>query len=370
MFVIRSYTRSGKLLAEFHRAKNISVAYSLNGGKALSFDIALNDPKATREFLDRSNLIIAHSDELESWSGRIVRRSWSPNAITVTCYPPSDLLNKRRASPAKLENKTGGELFTYLINEANKRVPSGIVLGDIYAGGKKFSLEFEDDVILDKINELMDDTTYEYKITMLAPGLWQADMSERFGADLTETVVVFVGVDTEDTPQYEEDDIDFANAVTVTGKEAESDGELTDSSYSKRPKAEYVDWASVDKYGLMEDHISKDDITDLATLMQIATTTVEERKWPKRIFSFNLNRRRGLWSQFTDGDIICVQAPYYGFTGMAIPFRVLGREVNEDTGSMTVAGEVVVGEKAQLLKMFSNAHYGTGIDFIYPAPTP
>jgi hypothetical protein len=87
MFVIRSYTRSGKLLAEFHRAKNISVAYSLNGGKALSFDIALNDPKATREFLDRSNLIIAHSDELESWSGRIVRRSWSPNAIQSPAIP-------------------------------------------------------------------------------------------------------------------------------------------------------------------------------------------------------------------------------------------------------------------------------------------
>jgi hypothetical protein len=76
--------------------------------------------------------------------------------------------------------------------------------------------------------------------------------------------------------------------------------------------------------------------------------------------SFVLTERRDLWGQFREGDILARQIPYYGFNGLVVPFRVLGREISEDTDTMTVAGEVLAGEQAENLNMFRNRQYQAG----------
>ncbi len=369
MLLLRAYTRFGEPLAELNKAFNISAGYSLNGGRNLTFDISRTDPKATATILHRHNLIIAWSDEVEPWCGYIVRRAWQPDAISVTCHPVAARLNQRRTQPMKLENQPAGSLFYHLINDANRREFTGIGVGSVFSGGPNYTMEFQAEGIYDKLGELMDLTKCEYTISLLYPGMWQADLYERVGRDLTDTVAIIGGIDTDGMPQYEEDDTEFANSILAVGKAGEGSGNNPsgpEAEWERRPKAEYTDWDSVGEEGLSEDVLDVSEVENVDTLMRMAHEEATTRARPRIPTSFNLNRKRLLWSKFTDGDIVCLQIPYYGFTGLAVPYRILGREINEEAGSMTIAGEVVEGERAQLLSMYANFHYGTDAGRIIP----
>jgi hypothetical protein len=59
------------------------------------------------------------------------------------------------------------------------------------------------------------------------------------------------------------------------------------------------------------------------------------------------------------GDYIAIAMPKVRFTGMVVPFRVTGIEVNEDGGLLTVTGDVIAGEAAQTLAVYRSAQYGS-----------
>jgi hypothetical protein len=216
--------------------------------------------------------------------------------------------------------------------------------------------------VYDKLVEVANLALYEWHVDMIVPGAWTISLYERLGRDLTDTVIIMYGLDSNGVPDYREEVTTFANSITYVGKVpiGDSPGPFTrDPSveWERRPKATYTDWDSVGQYGLSEDTVEVQDISDPNTLMALARRDVELRKFTHRTLTFPLNRERGLWSKFADGDVVCVHLPFYMFGGAAVPFRVLGRQINEDTETMTVTGEVVVGAKAQALSMYRQAHY-------------
>ena len=375
MINIDVLSRTGTPLADLTKcARNVNYAHSLNGGRPLTFDLPLNDAHAAEQYMRKRNLVVVYSDEVEPWSGYIVRSSFAGPNVSYLVHPIIARLDERKTRPTKMENLPAGVIFNNLMTQANGRAPTGLIIGTVFGGGKPYTLEMGTEGIYQKLGDLIDLTKYEYVVEMVYPGLWEVSLYERYGQDLTASVCIEYGMDTDDDPSYDEDMTEFANAIIAAGKPPENTNSNSDptAEWNQRPRAEFIDWASVGDDGYAEDVLELPEITDSAMLREKAHEEVERRKNPKLLLGLTLNRKRKLWSKFRDGDIVAVHMPTYGYTGLVVPYRILGREIDDDSATMAVAGEVVVGKEAEALSLFKQALYPTGNGFPrYPGiPTP
>lgn len=364
MITLEVLDRSGTPLADLTKvARNVNYAHSLNGGKPLTFTLPIADARAAEAIMRARNLVLVESDEVEPWSGYIVRPQWQGTGIAYLVHPIAARLDERKTRPARLENLPAGAIFTNLMDQANGRFPTGIVVGEVFSGGTPYTLDLGTEPIYSKLNDLMTQTLCEYNVRLVHVGLWEASLYERYGRDLTATVCFEYGTDTVGDPTYDEDWSNYANAVIAVGKAPDGDTNGNNdptAEWNRRPRAEYVGWTAVGDYGYAESVLDLPDVSDPAMLLDRAHKEVETLQQPKRTLGLVLNRQRGLWSQFRDGDVVCVYLPNYGYAGMAVPFRVLGREIDDETGSMTVAGEIVTGAAAESLSMYKLANFPTG----------
>jgi hypothetical protein len=357
------YDRHSKVLGELNGVNNVSRSYVLNKSGALTFTIGMRHPKAKVELLDHGNIIIVYSDILPTWQGFITRLNWSGENINVTATSIEQRLGRRRTRPTKITNEAAGYHFAHLVNEANAREHTGIYLDTVYNGGPNLTLEYQSEKTYDKIDELITMAKMDWRLVMEVPGHWMLSLYERYGRDLTGQVAIIAGVDTSDAPEYDEDTVDYVNDVTAVGKPPDDSGhqgEYTpEEDWARKPKAYFTDPVQIDKHGLSEEVIELSETDDIATLLTAATAEGVKRSQPSKPVSLSLNMKRGLWNQFEEGDTVVLHIPNYRFSGLAVPFRVLGREVNEDQSVMALAGEVVVGDAATTLNMYQNMNYGT-----------
>lgn len=367
MIIIQCCDRYGVPLGEIDRPTNVSRSFALNKSGTLTFDLSINHPKAIPDFIKKGNIVVCYSDETGTWSGYIVKVDWHGYTLSVTCWSIEQRLGERRTEPIKFKHAAYGEIFRYLINTANLKGPTGLQVGDVYMGGSRTELDIGAENIYQKLTDVCDKSTFEYEILMLQPGIWEMSLYQKRGSDLTDSLVFIVDFDTDGDTEYTEDWTTFANSILAVGKQPEEgqsrgggDGNSPDDGWSTRPKALFTDLDSVGRYGLAEDILEVEDVSDVATLQERARQEVDKRKHPRRTLSFSLTQRRDLWGQFEEGDIVAVHVPNYGFSGLVVPFRVMGREITEASSTMRVAGEVLDGEQAQTLKMFSQTHYGSG----------
>jgi len=315
--------------------------------------MSVEDTKCTEANLDYNNLIGVYSDEFEPWWGYVVEHSQTGGQMAITCHHILHRLGRRLTRPGKMENVTAGAIFRFLLGEANREESCGINLGEVFDGGKVYTMEFEYESIYDKIQDLLEMSGCYLQMETIRPGLWELSLVEKVGRDLTDTVVFYRGIDFDGKPEMRGDNTQFANRVFALGQHEESSDE------TERPIGEYTDWNSVQDEGLSELPIEVSDVSDRHTLDVLARAEVNKRLKAYYTIPITLNRKRELWSKFTDGDIVCVYLPGYMFKGAVLPMRILGREPNEAKGIMVVAAEVVRGEQAQLLSMYKNSHYGT-----------
>lgn len=372
MIAIRVFSRTGEPLGEINDAHSVNYSFMLNKMGQFTQSLPINHPKANPYLLKRGNIFVVQNSDLEEWSGNLEVIDFTDSEVNLTCFGPEHQLAGRLTQPAQYTGTYPGELFRRFLEHANQKYPTGINIGDVYSGGKKIDLKVGAENTYAKLTEMLGQVKAEYVIIMTSPGQWEMSLYEKRGSDLTGKVVVIIGHDTDGKPSYGEDWTGYVNSIEAAGEKPQSDSgggggkNSNDDGWSTRPKARYTDDIEVGAEGFREDLLEVQGVTDVTVLRQKAQEEVQKRKHPKTTLSFILNQRRQLWGKFQEGDIICVHFPYVNFTGMVIPYRVMGREISIDKGTMVVAGEVVQAEEAQSLEYYKNMNYGGGHGSLSP----
>lgn len=359
------WSRRGQLRAELNEASSVNRSYAISRSATLTFSILVSDPKATEENLRRDNVVLVESlVGLPTWKGYITDTLTVGDTITVTAQSTEQKLGRRRLGFGRtlsLEGKTAGYIVSLLVDDANSDGHTGISKGELFMGGKTFSYRYTADKIYETLSEVVEAAELDYRVEHLSPALSLFHLYERWGRDLTDTVVVgewdLVG-----DPEWAVSNSNYANKIIAVG-DLPPDTQLGEGEdeWAARPKAVYTDPSVSDENEeLSEDVLECPGVSDLTTLLTLAKAEASRRKHPIYSLHFRMNNARSLWALFEPGDTICIQKPFYAFTGMVVPFRVLGYEVDEETSTLTVAGEVVVGERAASLAMYTRAHYGSG----------
>src|SRR5205807_2395654 len=130
------------------------------------------------------------------------------------------------------------------------------------------------------------------------------------------------------------------------------------TDWNTRPIYRFEDMAAIGDYGLAEDTIEPANVTDLDTLAALARAEVNSRRYPRKMLKLEVVNTRGIFNQFDTGDIVAALIPGYSYGGLVVPVRVLGREIDEQSGKLTLVTQVVEGEQASLLTMYTKAKYG------------
>lgn len=370
MYRIVTHDRFGTPLGEFHQAMAVSRSFALNRSGLLSFDLDINDPKANATLAEHANIVAVYSDEVPTWAGYITGLGWDlpNNKLHVKANSMLQRLSKARMKPAKIVG-FASDHFKYIIEDANFEESKGIYLGTSFTGGESLTVEYTADNNYDRLTELLDRTKFEIDLVMESPNHYVLSLYEKLGRDLTTTIVLQSGVDIEGGGFYEEDSQTFANKIIALGKPPDDDnppegGYSPEEDWDRKPKGYYtnhdkprsLNW---NRFGLGEEVVEFSDIADIGTLDEMAKQEGLKREQPTRPYTFNLNKRRKLWGTFLPGDYIAVVMPKVRFTGLVVPFRVTGLEINEDGNLMTVTGDIVAGEAAQNLAIYKSAQYGS-----------
>lgn len=360
MFVVRTYNKLYQLQAEFQNASAIQGGFGVSKSGQLTFQIPMSDPKCTSSNLAFNNIVTVESDELEPWDGNIVDQEEDGNFLTITANSIVQRLGSRRTDNITFTNKTAGEVATAILAEANHIVSTGIGVGTIFDGGPHYTLTYNFDNTYTRLTELAGTSLYEFRVRREGGvlGTWVLDFVEKLGADKTASVLLIYGEDIDGAASYKKDNTLWANYITAFGKSPSSASAGT-SLNDTRPHVTYADWVAIADDGLSQDTIENPNTSSTDTLLRLAKQAVDKRRRPLRTLAITLNRKRGNWANFSDGDIIQVQLPSYDFTGIAVPFRVLARDVSYDLGSMAITGEVMDGEEALLLDMYTKTIYGS-----------
>jgi hypothetical protein len=191
---------------------------------------------------------------------------------------------------------------------------------------------------------------YDWNYSFITPHLWGFNLYQRLGTDKTKDVVLIWGKDIEGEPQYTEDEQDMCNACWAIGG---------GQTWDDRPKVYYEDLQSILVYGLHEDTVEFDDVTSLDTLHTHAVNEVQTRNKPRRTLKLDINNSRGYFASIREGDIVSAYIPEYGFSGLYVPIKVLGREMNEENEVITLAAEIVERRTSNGFDMQNNYIWGS-----------
>lgn len=367
IYVVRVYDRGYSLLAELEHASEVQAGFGISKANTLTFKVPMFDTvKVTDPNFSFGNFVTVESDEVEPWDGDIVGMEFDGDYLSITAYDVVQRLGRRRSTAVSFKDKHAGEIAAHIIAMANQHSPTGLGAGNVYYGGPNYTFDFNYDSLYERLTELATQSKMEFKIRRQAVGVWTVDFTERLGLDKTASVVFVYGEDIEGNPNYNKDITHKCNSIMAFGKAPEN----ASGDGDHRPKVSYKDNADIAQYGLFEDTVEFPEISDTTTLLRLAQQEVERRKRPVRTLTFTLNRKRGNWAAFEDGDIVAIQLPLYDFTGVVVPLRVMGRDINYSAGTMEIAGTVVDGEEALLLDMYKYSIYGAGGDGYVPPSSP
>jgi hypothetical protein len=334
MFIARIYDRGGTPLAELTGIQGLKLSFGLNKYGDASFSMGTRNLKATRELLSGNRIVIFNDLGVEPWGGWIAPvREWKGFTIVPTCQQVGFELNERRViRQFTAQNKLPHEIFGQVINMANAREHTGIVTGEMFLGGATTTINDNHVSPYKLLEHLSNITDTDWDIRYVQPAIYEANLYERKGEDKRDTVQLIWGKDIIGEPDYSEDEIKLGNYCFAVGVETEG---------QPRPEVEFWDDASIYENGLAEFTIAPDGVSQPETLMRHAVAAVNERKRYKKTVKLSINNSRGAFAQFTEGDIITVYIPEYGFGGLKDAVRVLGRTIDADTETMEIAAEVV-----------------------------
>jgi hypothetical protein len=366
VYRIEIYDRSGVPLTDLHDVSGLRYAFD----RTAVFELPIRSAKAVREHLEHNNIVVIYHTLLEPWVGFLAEPDWgaAEGHITFTAESYKLKLAQRTTGIVTMTDKLPGEIFAALINQANGREHTGIHVGSMYMGQKHITLEMRREFVYDKVQELCEKAELEWYLDFVSPTVHVANLVEKYGRDLTASIVVQGGFDTDGEVEFRHEVAEMANYVYGVGKLREGyevpEGE---DEYSHRPVVERSDTNSIDRYGLIEGVVEL-DAEDPSTLAAQTETELEKHAWPVIVSNPIINNRSGLWGQFKERDIITLHLPEVGYGGVVVPARVTGREVDPERELMTLACEIVQGRRAETLDLFRYMHYPQPVYSFGPFP--
>lgn len=314
---------SGRVLTEINPEIH-RVSRRWNGAGAVSFTMAVTDPKLREElFIPGHKVLLQFDNGLPDWGGALTGpREWNGASVTFEALSGEWILATRRTGRGRTFTETqAGTILTELLREAEAFYPTGLRAGNIWQGGAGYSAEYHRKTLYDVVDELVTNLSAgAFDVTpRLESGriVFYVNLYERQGASRPGVALVegqnVTGI------RYREID-EAINAWHLAG---EGDGWADDA----RVYTTAVNSESAGRHGMREDSEVLSGVTEQSVLDAIAAKRLAETAWPTRVLGLSvLNGPPGRFREYGIGDAVTCRLPSYGFNGVNGLFEVRAQE--------------------------------------------
>lgn len=319
----RIFNRQGVQLAEIAPDWH-GMSWRLNHVGMCQFTLAWSDPACTRDNLRWGNRLLVEFDNgLPYWGGVIdPPRAVRKGSVTVTAYTGERLLDWRVTAKGRyFSGQQPGHIFSALLNEESGEYPTGVTVGEVYAGGVGRSIEYHYHDLLGRVQDLAKLTGMDFAVFPVVTNNvlgFQARWFWRRGADRRNAVWLLDGANVMD-PALEAQGT-LANRVIVAG-EGTTWGDDRAVGIAEDP-------ASMSLYGYREYAEVQSGVKVQDTLDANAAAILAAKKDPVNMITVQAaNVAPGTFGSFGVGDIVTAQlfvdSSEWYYQG---PVRVVARE--------------------------------------------
>jgi hypothetical protein len=295
--------------------------------------------KFKKEYFQFGNLIaFQFTNGLPTWGGVIdAPRTFSDDALEISFYSGEYLFKFRQTDRGRyFENQTPGSMFKALIEETKNVQGFPIQTGSIWEGGTSHSPSYHLKDLFTIFTKSLTErlSNYEFDITTVIENgqiKLYANFYEMKGSDKSGKFPLIEGSNISDDFKLKEQG-KIVNYWEVAGEGTEwGDTRLTSIAQ---------DAISIESYGLRQDSKVYSDVSVQSTLDSNAATLLEKSKQPYNLYTVTAtNVMPSLFENYGVGDILWLDAPSYGFEGIARKVRVKAREFYPRSGKCNLVIE-------------------------------
>lgn len=305
-----------------------SVVWRLAGPGSAQFRLAYRDSACVKSWLlPGRRVLFQFENGLPDWGGVIeFPLKQDSSGVVISAFTAEKILEQRRtAKTAIFTNQTPGAICKVMIETANALTPTGIVIGEFYAGGSQVTLEYHLQNVYEQIKELIRLSGNDLSIipTINAGVLtFTATWYEERGEDKSNQILLVENRNAQiasldwQGPVY--------NRITLAGE-----GSTWDDN---RMTVTDEDVESHGIYGLREYSEVQSGKVSEATLTANAAALVTLYCQPKkRIGLIAMDRAPAEFANYDIGDVVRVQA-FQQWADWALDdsFRIIAREWRPD----------------------------------------
>jgi len=330
--IVIAQDKQGQGIAELVHAVPVSRTWMLDEVGSAEVHIARNHWMAYKGYFYPHNRMLIQSDcGVGDWTGVITGRSWSSTDLVIYLEDLRYLFDRRRLSQlcALFPDQTAGQVIAAIVADVNAEYNLAIKTDrpfDYWGLTYSAQSDWHWRGALDALNQI---TEWEGSDWWL-DGYGYIHHAHERGVD-RRSVVIAEGLHIVGTPTFKED---FSTIVNDT------------IAYSSRDEDKIVtyplvDTSSIRNWGRYGDTVVIDEeVVESAELEPVARRHIDQNKEPYRTLDVTICNYGGIYSDFREGDLITADIPSYGFTGLKLEGRVLGRTFTEPNEQMRVVLEV------------------------------
>jgi hypothetical protein len=316
------YNRSHQKLADLEFTASVQRSFVLNGIGQARIITSAKSPLYAAGILDVGNLVVITSTAgIQPWGGWIVHIDQTHSALTVTCKEMAYIFSRRRLGKSEFfPYNTPTDLAKQLTAQTSPFVIASPGNADTSA---PLSKEFHFTGGAAALRRLPNDTGVDWWIEMLPNGQGILHTGNR-GTDKSQTVIFSEGPggNIADDVTYTRDGEAMINDVVFVGR--------GDGAWQRAPHVERADHAAITQYGLYQATNVRYDVIHAANLEEVSRRYLERNSRPRETLDFHVANVGGIWGNFSEGDLVTVELPSFGPTGLTnLPCRVIGREIDE-----------------------------------------
>lgn len=333
---VEVYSRKGVLLTEII-GPDTTTAWKLNGIGQAKLSVAKTDPAVTEEYLRFGNGIRIRNGEAGDWGGVLAPpRDWFANSITLTAYTAEYRLKGRNSYSAAYTG-AAGDMFTSIIDEANRNEDTGIDLYNAHSGGGSWTEPGDNNLyaIMTRIaNRSGQDWGF---VPVLDSGnrlRFNAYWYDRRGTDWDFALEEGRNIKASEGSLFLSEQGDIANSLTLR---AYTDGNSEDVNVS--------DLSSQETYGLLQDFRTL-RIPDGLNRSVYAALLLSQSASPRKTYYPIALNVGNTFDYLGLGDSVELKLKRYGFTGSQLGtttrVRILAKEYSEKSGEMRLVVDEVI----------------------------
>lgn len=313
------FSRSHTKLADIEMLSSVQRSFALNGIGQARLVTSAKSPLYAAGIIEVGNIITITGDTgIAPWGGWITRLDQTAQDLTITCKEMAYVFSRRRLGKSEFfPYKSPADLVKQLTAQTNPFVITDAASSDTTT---PFSKEFHFTGGAAALKRLPIDTGVDWWVQILPNGQGVLHTGNR-GQDLTESVIFAEGTNIVDPVTYSRDGEALINNVIFVGR--------GDGAWETAPHKESTDHASVTQFGLYAAVNVRYDVVHASELGDVSRRYLERNSRPVETLDFHLANVNGIWGQFGVGDTVTIYLPSFGPTGLNVPARIVGLEIDE-----------------------------------------